>query len=60
MNPSTIPWQPIRTLPLTDGKRITVKDQDGELHNVTVRAGWTRNTQFSLPLTGWISNDQLQ
>lgn len=60
MNPSSIPWQPVRTLPLTDGRRITVKTEDGELHNVTVCKGFRAELGFhENPIVGWIPNNEL-
>ena len=61
MNLSSIPWQPVRTLPLTDGKRITVKTEDGELHNVTVGECDSRALQFhGSSVVGWIPNEEVR
>lgn len=52
-----IQWRESFHIPRTQGTRITVKDQDGELHNLTVG----KNGYLPIPasdIRGWIPNNQ--
>jgi len=56
---NSIHWLPVRDIPRTPGTQITVKDEQGDLHNVCVG----RNGQIPFAaheLRGFILNTQVR
>lgn len=58
MTENIINWQPVRNIPRTPGVRITIKDNDGELHNVRVGTNGSL-TVATHEIKAWIPNNEV-